>query len=86
MYQSTGSIDKRDIVTLHIIADALVKAIPYGLKDQESERRFKGNLTRFQNDSTVQTIQDKYPSVTFGLVYDDLFAATCFSGITWKAV
>lgn len=84
IYKDTNQIDLKDLATLHIIADQTVKAIPYCLKDKEAESRLKGNLTRFQNDSTVQAIQDKYPSIQFGLHYEETFAASVFDRITWK--
>lgn len=86
IYKDTNQIDLKDLATLHIIAENLVKAIPYGLKDKESETRYKGNLTRFKNDSTVQAIQDKYPSTQFGLHYEETFAASVFDRISWKTV
>lgn len=85
-YKDTKQIDLKDLATLHIIADQTVKAIPYGLKDKESESRYKGNLTRFQNDSTVQAIQDKYPSIKFDLHYEGTFAASVFVRVSVKTV
>lgn len=83
VYQNHGFIDLKDLVTLHTIAECLVKPIPYGLSDKESARRYKGNLTRFGNDETVSAILDKYPFVNFGVEYDDLFASSNFAQITW---
>lgn len=76
----------KDMATLHIIADGLVKSIPYGLDNKESESRYKGNLTRLMNDETVQAIMGQYPQYELVIAYDDTFAAQVFAEIGIKAV